>query len=144
MTVYTIGYEGRSILDFLDILRVNGIEQIIDVREIPISRKVGFSKSLLEHYLTSSGIGYVHIRGLGSPKPIRDKLHKTKDYSEFFDSYRDYISKHFEYVQEAWELSEIKRTCLMCFEKKPQECHRSIVAEYMKLSMPDVERVVNL
>ena len=144
MTVFTIGYEGKTILDFLDILQANGIEQIIDVREIPISRKTGFSKSLLEHYLTSSGIRYIHIRGLGSPKQIRDKLHKTKDYDEFFNSYRDYISKHFEYIQEAWELSELKPTCLMCFERRPQECHRSVVAEYMKLSMPDVEKVVNL
>ena len=144
MTVYTIGYEGKTILDFLGVLQANGIEQIIDVREIPISRKAGFSKNLLEHYLRSAGISYVHIRGLGSPKPIRDRLHKTKDFPEFFNSYREYIGDHFEFIQEAWELSELKPTCLMCFEKKPQECHRSVVADCLKQSMPDVERIVNL
>ena len=144
MTVYTIGYEGKTIIDFLGVLQENGIEQIIDVREIPISRKAGFSKGLLAHYLNSAGISYFHIRGLGSPKPIRDQLHKTKDYSEFFDSYREYIGKHFQYIQEAWEISEQKTTCLMCFEKKSQECHRSIVAECLQQSMPDVERIVNL
>lgn len=144
MTVYTIGYEGRTIMSFIEALSSNGIQRIIDIRETPISRKAGFSKSLLSHYLESVGIDYIHIKGLGSPKPIRDRLHQTNNYSEFFNAYRDYIGGHFEYIQEAWELAEDKKTCLMCFEKKPQECHRSVVADYMLQVMPDVEGVVNL
>lgn len=142
--VYTIGYEGLTANSFINILAQYNIEQILDVREIPISRKPGFSKGKLAGLLENAGISYVHMKELGSPKDIRDMLHETKDYDTFFNEYRHYIGSHFNYIQDAWELVTEKRTCLLCFEKKPSECHRSVIAEYLRISMPNVDGVVNL
>lgn len=142
--VYTIGYEGLTAEKFIAILAQNSIEQVIDVREIPISRKPGFSKGKLSCILESVGITYVHMKQLGSPKVIRDHLHETKDYETFFSEYRHYIGTHFSYIQDAWELVSDKRTCLMCFEKKPNECHRSVIADYISITMPNIDGVINL
>lgn len=142
--VYTIGYEGLSSDSFIDILSKNEIEQVLDVREIPISRKPGFSKGILSKNLENAGISYVHMKELGSPKKIRDDLHETKDYEKFFSAYRFYIGTHFMYIQNAWELVTQKKTCLLCFEKKPTECHRSVIASCLSASMPNVDGVINL
>ena len=142
--VYTIGYESRSLDSFLDSLAQNHIEQVIDVRQVPMSRKPGFSKGKLSSSLENAGISYVHVKELGSSKEMRERLHKTKDYDTFFFAYRYYLSTHFSLVQQTWELATQKRTCLLCFEKKPSECHRSVIAEYLHTSMPNVDGVINL
>ena len=142
--VYTAGYEGKTIEQFLGLLTENHIHCVIDVREIPLSRKKGFSKKSLAVELAECGIEYVHISGLGSPKTIRDELHKSKDYDTFFNDYRFYIGNHFEYVQEAYEYTVEEKTCLLCFEKDYRECHRSIVADLLVKTMPDIDGVVNL
>lgn len=60
--VFTIGYEGRTINDFLADLRANDIKLLADVREAPTSRKRGFSKSALASALQDAGIDYLHLR----------------------------------------------------------------------------------
>ena len=142
--VYTIGYEGLTSDSFIQTLTNNNIEQVLDVREIPISRKPGFSKSKLTDILNNAGIAYVHMKELGSPKEIRDNLHETKDYDTFFWRYRSYIGAHFYLIQDAWELVTEKKTCLLCFEKNPSECHRSIIAKYLYDVMPNIDGVINL
>jgi uncharacterized protein (DUF488 family) len=142
--VFTAGYEGTTINEFVNLLKQNKIERVIDVREIPLSRKKGFSKASFSENLTASGIEYMHIRGLGSPKPIRDDLHKSKDYEAFFFEYKNYISRNFSYIQEAWEYALDKRACLVCFEKDYHQCHRSVVAELIYKRMPLVDGVVNI
>ncbi len=142
--VYTIGYESRSLDSFLDSLRQNHIEQVIDVRQVPMSRKPGFSKGKLSSALEGAGISYVHVKELGSSKEMREKLHATKDYDAFFYDYRYYLGTHFALVQQAWELASEKRSCLLCFEKKPSECHRSVIAEFIYTRMPNVDGVIDL
>ena len=82
--LYTVGYEGRSIDDFVTILKSAGVTRLIDVREIPLSRKRGFSKSALKQRLDDESIAYVHYKELGSPSEIRHKLKEDWDYNYFF------------------------------------------------------------
>ena len=82
--LFTIGYIGRTLDDFIDGLLSHGIECLIDTREIPISRKKGFSKSSLEAKLGRAGIAYRHFRLLGSPCLHRHRLRETGDYDRFF------------------------------------------------------------
>lgn len=142
--VFTVGYEGKTIDKFIELLKQHNIQQIIDVREIPLSRKPGFSKTALANRLDTEGISYIHIKGLGSPQNIRKELHQTHDYDKFFQEYKYYIGTHVEYIQEAWEYFEEKQSCLLCFENLSSECHRSIIAAYMKEIMPDVGEVINI
>ena len=82
--VYTIGYEGKNITQFIERLKLVGIEQLIDVREIALSRKNGFAKTALRKALDDNGIVYKHLPGLGSPSDIRHKLKEDWNYVAFF------------------------------------------------------------
>ena len=67
MRIFTIGYEGATVAEFLDALRTAGVERVIDVRAVPNSRRPGFSKTPLRNALAEAGIDYVHLRPLGTP-----------------------------------------------------------------------------
>src|SRR3954453_21108705 len=68
----TIGYEAAELDDFVATLLAAGITRLIDVRELPISRRRGFAKRALSEALADAGIVYVHLRGLGDPKEGRE------------------------------------------------------------------------
>ena len=57
--------------DLFASLKANRVKLLIDVRDVPISRKPGFSKTSLAQGLADAGIGYLHLKGLGDPKPGR-------------------------------------------------------------------------
>jgi uncharacterized protein (DUF488 family) len=66
--ICTIGYEGGTVDAFIRVLKDAGVELVLDIRAAPVSRKKGFSKNQLAAHLTEAGIGYRHLRGLGTPK----------------------------------------------------------------------------
>src|SRR5215213_10025469 len=76
MKLATIGYESATQADVIDRLKTAGVEVLIDVRAVAASRRAGFSKTLLAASLNEAGIGYVHLRQLGTPKPGRDAARK--------------------------------------------------------------------
>jgi hypothetical protein len=132
-TIYTIGYEGRTISNLIDVLQNHGIQLLVDVRELPLSRKNGFSKSSLKKYLNEAGIEYISIRELGTPKEIRHNLKdKVISWQKFKELYMVYLDKHIDTVKRLEELAKSKPTAIMCYEKDWRICHRSIIAEYLK------------
>ncbi len=76
VTIYTIGYEGVTMDAFIATLRDAGVARVIDVRALPLSRRPGFSKSILAASLRDAGIDYVHLKALGTPKRGRDAAKK--------------------------------------------------------------------
>lgn len=130
MVLSTIGYEGSNISDFIACLLENDIDTIVDIREVPISRKRGFSKTKLAGALSESGLKYTHIRELGDPKPGREAARRG-DYSEF----RKIFARHMrtkaakDALFELREIATQERVCLLCYERDPKHCHRSIVAK---------------
>jgi uncharacterized protein (DUF488 family) len=129
LVLYTIGYAGHTIDSFIQALRAQRISVLLDVRLTPISRKKGFSKHALHNALDGAGITYHHFSALGSPKKLRQDLYADGDYEAFFASFRDYLRCHEKTVFRAAELAEAGKVCLMCVEKHPDECHRSVVAD---------------
>lgn len=128
--IYTIGYESAAIEDFIATLQIAGIERIIDVREFPLSRRKGFSKNILHDILRANDIEYIHLKALGDPKEGREAA-RAGDYKKFqkiFSRHMKTASAQAE-LQTAIELAQSAISCLMCYERKPEECHRSIVAE---------------
>ena len=67
MKLFTIGYEGATMADFLAALGAAGVRRVIDVRALPLSRRSGFSKTPLKNALAEVGIDYVHLKALGTP-----------------------------------------------------------------------------
>jgi uncharacterized protein YeaO (DUF488 family) len=130
---YTIGYEGKSIKEFIEKLTKNKIEQLIDVREIALSRKNGFAKNALRKNLTENGIVYKHLPELGSPSLIRRKLHDEGNYNQFFADYKAYIETEIpqKSLTNLEELAHMRRTVIMCFEFDVNKCHRKIIKEYL-------------
>lgn len=130
--LYTIGYENSSFEDFVTKLKNLDIKKLIDVRQIPLSRKKGFSKSYLSKNLPNYGISYIHLKELGSSKYLRQKLHKDKNYKYFFREYHDYLDTQREVLKELHTLIINETSCLMCYEKSAQNCHRLIISQEIK------------
>ena len=127
--ICTLGYEGLSLDAFIRQLSAAGVATVVDVRDLPLSHKRGFSKRPLSEALTDAGIDYRHVKALGCPKPIRDHLRKTGDRSTFFKEFRNHLRGQTDALSELGEIVRNSIACLVCFERDPALCHRSIVAE---------------
>jgi uncharacterized protein (DUF488 family) len=130
--LYTIGYEGKDVGEFIKALKKEKIKYIIDVREQPLSRKSGFSKKALAKLLEQEKINYIHLKELGSPKNIRDKFKEDHDDRVFFEKYSQYLDSQLEAVEVAYNYLLKGTCCLMCFERLHIECHRKVVADKIK------------
>jgi len=128
-TLFTSGYEGVALEDFIDQLKRNDVQILIDIREKPLSRKKGFSKKSLTAALALENIDYLHLKELGSPSELRKKLREDKDYSYFFNKFSSYLSSNKKCLQEALEVIQSSIACLLCYEKNHKECHRKLVVE---------------
>ncbi|MBX9929062.1 MAG: DUF488 domain-containing protein [Gemmatimonadaceae bacterium] len=131
MPLCTIGYEKRSLGEYLELLTSSGVEVVVDVRETAWSHKPGFSKSAFAAGLTSAGIEYVHLPIAGNPKWLREV---ASTHAECLEWYRWYLREHPEVVQMLSHVLEDlgishRRIALTCFERHPSDCHRSILAD---------------
>jgi len=134
-TIFTIGYEGATLDAFITTLELAGVERVIDVRDVPASRKRGFSKTALSAALGGAGIEYHHLKALGDPKPGRDAMRRG-DKAEFLRVYSAHVAGEAaqESLQKAVDLSSKRASALLCYERDPKDCHRTIVAELMTKS----------
>lgn len=123
----TIGYEGASLTGFLATLKAAGVRRLIDVRELPLSRRKGFSKVALASALETAGIRYEHDRTLGAPREIRHRLRKYGDLDRYFSDFRHYLASQSPHLRSVAQGIE-EPVALLCFERNPAECHRSVVA----------------
>ena len=132
MTVFTIGYEGLDIDAFLSLLAEHDIETVVDVRELPLSRKPGFSKKALENLLNISGREYVHMVELGCPKPIRDRYREDGNWSRYTEGFLSYLETQADAIAELSAHAASSNCALLCYEADPHFCHRSMVANAVK------------
>jgi uncharacterized protein (DUF488 family) len=128
--VGSVGYEKhRDSGEFACHLREAGVERLIDVRELPISRRRGYAKTALGETMKAEGIEYLHMRDLGNPKPYRD-LYKSGKVDEGRELYTAYLHEE---QREALELLASilpqKKTALMCVEHDASVCHRTVILE---------------
>lgn len=130
--LFTIGYEGRDLPTFLECLASHGVECVLDVRENPFSRKPGFSKGPLSQALTAAGIRYVHMKDLGTPRALREKVKSDEDYEAFFLEMRRHLSTRQEAIEQACDCVCRMNCCLLCYEASVDACHRKLVAEMIR------------
>jgi len=129
--LFTIGYEGVSLENYLNKLVTNDVKLLVDVRKNSLSMKFGFSKSLLKKYCESLGIDYIHIPEVGINSDQRQELKSQQDYDALFEVYKKTTLKETDvYQDEIIELlSKYKRIALTCFEADICQCHRKPLAE---------------
>ena len=125
----TTGYQAETLDSVLDRLVASRVESLVDVRAIPQSRKPGFSMSLLSASVQARGIDYLHLRGLGTPKPGRDAA-RAGDAPGLARIFRAHMASEPALADLArlTALATCRRCCLLCFERDHALCHRTIVA----------------
>lgn len=126
--LYTFGYEGLDIDAFVARVRAAGIKTILDVRELPLSRKKGFSKSSFSAALTQAGVAYLHAPALGCPRDIRDRYKADGNWRAYTKAFLAYIDTQVAATRELVKLSKATSVCLVCFEADYTMCHRTYVA----------------
>jgi uncharacterized protein (DUF488 family) len=126
--LFTAGYEGAELATFIACLRDAGATTIVDVRELPLSRKRGFSKRVLAAALGDAGIGYVHMRSLGCPREIRLRYRRDRSWTRYTRDFLAYLATQREAVAELAALAGERTCCVMCFEADFAACHRTFVA----------------
>jgi uncharacterized protein (DUF488 family) len=129
LSVWTIGYQGRTIGDFLAVLTGAGVELLVDIRSKPVSRKPGFSRTTLERHLAGHGIEYLHLGALGMPLDLLAQSRSLRDKTPLLVAYRERIGTQQAAIDELYGLLGRQRTCLLCFEADLRQCHRLIMAE---------------
>jgi len=140
--LYTFGYEGFDIESFIARLKAVGITAIVDVRELPLSRKKGFSKTALGNYLKDAGIGYFHAPALGCPKPIRNRYREDGDWQAYTRDFQAYLATQEATVQQLSKFAQSSTVCLICFEADFNFCHRTYVARAtMRAGGPQVQHI---
>jgi uncharacterized protein (DUF488 family) len=124
---FTVGYEGRTIDEFVHLLVEAGVERIVDVRALPLSRRRGFSKTALKSALAADGIEYVHVRAAGNPyRNLRD------DPERCLALYAAHLDEHPAVLVEVQAALNGSRSALLCMEASHERCHRSVIAERLR------------
>lgn len=115
---------------FLETLRAGRVELLVDVRAVASSRRPGFAKTRLAANLEEAGIGYLHLRGLGTPSEGRAAARSGR-HAEMQRIFAEHLAGDVAQA-DMQVLADVvngpRRACLMCFEADPRHCHRSIVS----------------
>src|SRR3954470_6389077 len=128
MRIFTIGYEGATVAEFLAALVQAGVERVIDVRALPLSRRPGFSKTPLSGALAEAGIDYVHLKALGTPSEGRAAARAGR-HADLERIYSGQLELHEAIAQSAQmlALAQEKPSALLCMEREPAHCHRTLL-----------------
>jgi uncharacterized protein (DUF488 family) len=130
MRIFTIGYEATTMGEFLAALLEAGVERVIDVRALPLSRRPGFSKSPLRASLEEAGIEYVHLKALGTPSEGRTAARAGR-HGDLERIYAGQLQLPEAIVQgeQMRDLATEKPSALLCYERDPAGCHRSLLLD---------------
>ncbi len=146
-TIWTIGHSTRSADEFLNLLKINKIALLADIRSLPGSRKFPhFDKEVLEKSLPEAGIEYIHLRNLGGRRKVNRDSKNTAWRVPAFRGYADYMeSEDFETAAKELEhLAHERRVVIMCSEAVWWRCHRGLVADWLKLRGWKVMHILTL
>lgn len=136
--LFTIGYAGSSPAELIERLQAAGVDRVVDVRELPLSRRPGFSKQALAAALEDVGIAYEHARALGNPKRHRTR-YKAGDVAGGARAYRAHLHKgSYSALVELAESIDAAKTCLLCVEPEHDTCHRAVIAGAIAERLPRV------
>jgi len=128
MRIFTIGYEGTTVAEFINALRKAGVRRLIDVRALPLSRRPGFSKTALRGAVEEAGIEYIHLKALGTPADGRAAARAGR-HADLERIYAGQLELPEAIAQSALMLALANEvpSALLCMEREPAHCHRSLL-----------------
>ena len=142
MKIFTIGFTKKNAKEFFQLLKINNIEQLVDIRLNNTSQLAGFTKKDdLEFFLKElCGITYHHFKYLAPTKEIRDLYIKEKNWENYTKAYNELLEKRS--IKDKLDRSFFeKRTCFLCTEPFAKNCHRGLLAEYLQKHWTEIEIV---
>lgn len=140
MKVFTIGFTKKSARRFFDALRESGAKRVVDVRLNNVSQLAGFAKKEdLAYFLERiCGMEYVHLPILAPTQDMLDEYKKQGgDWADYEKRFLDLMKQR--RIEETVRRDLVADGCLLCSEDKPHQCHRRLVAEYLKRHWGDIE-----
>ena len=128
----TIGYEGKTLDEFLGELKDAGVEVVLDVRAVAASRRPGFSKTALSNALREQGIDYLHLRPLGTPAAGREaaRAGRIAEMNAIYAGQLETPEAGLA-LEQALSAAGERHAALLCYEKQACDCHRTLLAERM-------------
>ena len=145
VAVLTIGHSTRTIEEFVSMLQAHGVEQLVDVRSIPKSRRVPqFNSDALAAALRKEGIEYLHMKSLGGLRHAKKDSANLGWRNASFRGYADYMATE-EFrasISRLQDLARVKRTAIMCAEAVPWRCHRSLIGDALLIRGVNVEDIM--
>jgi len=131
-TLYTIGYEKALLRDVIATLNAAGVSTLLDVRDRPISRRLGFSKRQLAAAIEDAGMRYVHLAALGTP-PEGRLANRRREWERFWGIVEEKLGRPEAEIDlhQAAEIAEAVPSCLLCYEADWRICHRRRIAEIL-------------
>src|SRR3954454_11509805 len=127
-TLFTIGYEGKTVDEFLAEVAAAGVERVIDVRAVAASRRPGFSKTALGNALRERGVDYLHLRPLGTPAAGREAARKGRTgemrriYAQQLETPEAELA-----LEQALDAASERQAAMLCFERDAAGCARSLL-----------------
>lgn len=133
MRIAGIGYQGRTIDQVIERLRSASITTVIDVRELPWSRRAEFAKKKLAERLEHEGLRYVHLRSAGNPRENRKSGAASE---EILARYREHLARTPFVLDEILAEARGEPVALLCYEADVKECHRSVLLDALAVLHP--------
>ena len=143
--VWTIGHSTRSAAEVITLLQAHGIELLADVRRFPASRRhPQFNRDVLESSMPAAGIRYTSLEQLGGRRSVRKDSHNTAWRNASFRGYADYMETETfaRAIEQLMRHACEQRTAVMCAEQAWQQCHRGLIADYLKARGVEVRHIL--
>jgi len=130
--LFTIGYEKAGFAAFVETLQAAGVRMVIDIRDLPLSRRAGFSKRQLAAGLDAAGIAYLHLKALGTPAAGR-AANRQRQWPLFWQIVEDSLARPEAQAAlgDAAEVAAAAPSALLCYEAEACTCHRRRVGEML-------------
>lgn len=137
--IYTFGYEGHTVNEFLDLIDQHDIDLIVDVRERPLSREYPeFNKFPLITALQEHETQYVYVKTLGCTHEMRALKDEDLGTLKYFQCYERHLQKNRDLIRDLAYQTKNMNICILCSEPDPETCHRTLVADYLQIENFDL------
>ncbi len=142
-TIYTTGYQRKSLETFIDQLRAADVQAVIDIRLRNTSHLAGYTKRDTLDFLLRAGfdIAYEHRPELAPTPEILDAYKATSDWDAYVAQFLPLLDARNAEAIGRELLERYATICLLCAEPTAEQCHRRLVAEYWAERIPGLDIV---
>lgn len=139
MNLYTIGFSQKSAEEFFNILKLNNVIRLIDIRLNNKSQLAGFTNvKHLPYFLKIHDIEYLYRPDYAPSKELLDGYKKKSiSWDEYEVKYKKILAQRNVIEKVDWKI--ISDAVLLCSEPTAEKCHRRLLAEYLAQNNSEIK-----